>query len=505
MDLRQSLIIEALGKPVEEGCVCEAPRVRAEQIAKQVFAMAKANGNPFLNINHKQWAKKWLASDEFVLTEINAASVAIPMAPKNPNKVFTNILASATSLPPIVVDLNKRGIGRAPGSGYIPPVIVVDGKHRATAININGRETIKAWVGVKALDQVSPSRVEIKASARKPQPQSRLDTTARLYAGMGGTPVPRQDTGDGGAKPSMPMPGVKATGPAMEPVTKGQSPEVMSGGPGSGRRPGGGSMKDKRIRYLKDQLKKSDSQILNPRRSQTDNDYLKREGLADTPTGKWFKKQLISNAGGGTGGTGGMGNMTSGPTPKIMGGGPGSGRRKELESLQRQAEDSAHQSSDPIERARWQRKAEEHQRAINRLQSDASDTKSVVDPSDESYPPEPSDQKQGMKYTMPQTSTRKCQNNDTKSESFDPSDSSSESQSPGSGVGPRQKPNRGASRSDLSNVLGCNEPMKMKAGKVGTIKTVAPPGFSEATMHKLKRKHGVENAFKIAWSQHNKG
>jgi hypothetical protein len=34
---------------------------------------------------------------------------------------------------------------------------------------------------------------------------------------------------------------------------------------------------------------------------------------------------------------------------------------------------------------------------------------------------------------------------------------------------------------------------------------VAPPGFSEATMHALKAKHGVESAFKIAWSAYEKG
>lgn len=33
---------------------------------------------------------------------------------------------------------------------------------------------------------------------------------------------------------------------------------------------------------------------------------------------------------------------------------------------------------------------------------------------------------------------------------------------------------------------------------------VAPPGFSEAAMHKLKAKYGVESAFKIAWAAHNK-
>lgn len=451
MDLRQSLIIEALGKPVAEGCVCEAPRVRAEQIAKQVFAMAKQNGSPFLNIDHKQWAKKWLASDEFVLTEIDASSVAIPMAPKNTNKVFTNIMASATSLPPVVVDLNKRGIGRAPGSGYIPPVIVVDGKHRATAININGRETIKAWVGVKALDKVTKASIDFKPTLRKPLPQSKIDTVSQLYSM--GAPVPAQDRADeNGSSPKTVMPGVKATGPAMEPVTKGQSGEVMGGGPGSGRRPGGrnwGKQTDieKKTANLNPEISdrlRQKSRLPNDEERQAARMSNPRprpaQGTNGRPYDPGWKTGIKGHAGGGTGGPGGM---TSGPTPKILG--------------------------------------------------DASDTSSVIDPSDENYPPEASDTKQGMKYKQAQTSTSKCQNNDltgkvTKTEGFRPSNQ-------GNGAGPMLKPNHGASRSDLSKVM---------AGKVGNIKTVAPPGFSEATMHKLKRQHGVKNAFKIAWSQHNK-
>lgn len=38
----------------------------------------------------------------------------------------------------------------------------------------------------------------------------------------------------------------------------------------------------------------------------------------------------------------------------------------------------------------------------------------------------------------------------------------------------------------------------------GHLSKKAPPGFSEETMHKLKAKHGVESAFKIAWAAHNK-
>lgn len=38
----------------------------------------------------------------------------------------------------------------------------------------------------------------------------------------------------------------------------------------------------------------------------------------------------------------------------------------------------------------------------------------------------------------------------------------------------------------------------------GTVVKSAPPGWSEETMHKLKRKHGVESAFKIAWAAYKK-
>lgn len=40
--------------------------------------------------------------------------------------------------------------------------------------------------------------------------------------------------------------------------------------------------------------------------------------------------------------------------------------------------------------------------------------------------------------------------------------------------------------------------------KRSDLSKVAPPEFSEGDMHKLKAKHGVESAFKIAWAAHNK-
>ena len=151
MNLEQSLHAQALNSPNTEECLCEKARVSAEQMARRVFAAARAHGHPYENTTVEQWARKWLASDEFVLMEIDAAAVAIPLAPKNPQTVIKHMLNAAGELPPVVVDLNKRKIGRTPTSGYIPPVIVLDGKHRHMADVMNGHARVRAWVGVREI------------------------------------------------------------------------------------------------------------------------------------------------------------------------------------------------------------------------------------------------------------------------------------------------------------------------------------------------------------------
>lgn len=382
MNLEQALATEALNTPVKrEDCPCEKTRISASQMAKQVFAMAEEKGTPFLHQTPQGWARKWLASPEFVLIDIPASAAAVPLTPKNPNQVLRNIRATADSKPPIVVDLNKRGIGSTPGGTFVPEVIVIDGKHRHTAAMMQGCGSVQAWVGVKALKYVLKGARTIEAASvparQVVKARSVVSSEAVLYAGA----VPAQDraTEDGSA-PHMPMPGVKATGPAMKPFTKGQKPIAAAGA-------GGGT--------------------------------------------------------GGTGGTGGMGNMTSGPMPKVN------------------AEDNVEQVKefgDPLK--------------AKGLKADASDTDSVVDPSDEGYPPDPSDKKAGMQYPLPQTSTGKCQCNDKPCKHTKGKNKfgNASKDAPGTGVGPQQKPNAGATRSDLQKVMGCND--KMKAGRIpGTIRT----------------------------------
>jgi hypothetical protein len=79
----------------------------------------------------------------------------------------------------------------------------------------------------------------------------------------------------------------------------------------------------------------------------------------------------------------------------------------------------------------------------------------------------------------------------------------------GTGTGPTLGKNTGATRSEMSRAAGkvpnVGELSVKGSGKmVRRIYTKSPPGFSEETMHKLKRKHGETSAFKIAWSQYEK-
>jgi hypothetical protein len=48
------------------------------------------------------------------------------------------------------------------------------------------------------------------------------------------------------------------------------------------------------------------------------------------------------------------------------------------------------------------------------------------------------------------------------------------------------------------------QPAEVQKSEPEDLAKTAPPGFSEETMHELKRKYGEESAFKIAWAAHKK-
>jgi hypothetical protein len=218
----------------------------AKETAEMVFELSAAVGEPYRDAVPEVWASRWLVSKKFVLVDIDPRQVAVPYANKiSRSKVMATMQASVDSMPPIVVDLNVQKIGRS-GTGYIPSLIVVDGKNRHRAQMLCGRDRISAWVGEKALVEL-----QARAAVRKHfvidrtdnpgRSLSKIEIEAALMAPSGGSPVSvaRQDTGDGGSRPvGSPHTPVR-TGPAM-PVHMPMRSAGGGGGASSGGGPGGG-------------------------------------------------------------------------------------------------------------------------------------------------------------------------------------------------------------------------------------------------------------------------
>jgi len=119
------------------------------QVAKRVYTLAASGGFPYTGMSCQKWAKKWLSSDTFRLMEIDINAAASPHLPRNPERVAFRLLCSQDSMDPIVVDVNKQKTGKS-HLGYVPDIVVLDGKHRKQAQMLQGRTRILAWVGCKA-------------------------------------------------------------------------------------------------------------------------------------------------------------------------------------------------------------------------------------------------------------------------------------------------------------------------------------------------------------------
>lgn len=175
-------------------------------VARRVFEVSAMADQPYVNIKPEEWAQRWLTSQTFVLAEIAPHHVAVPYANRiNRSKVQATLQCSAEEIEPIVIDINKQGIGST-NSGYIPKVIVVDGKHRHRAQVLRGKDRIMAWVGDLAMAELqkrnNPKQFVIKAAANPfPEKRSKLSSFAEMFCAVTG-PVVRQDTGDGGSRPT---------------------------------------------------------------------------------------------------------------------------------------------------------------------------------------------------------------------------------------------------------------------------------------------------------------
>lgn len=121
----------------------------AIELAKDIFAEAEERDQPFLYHTPESWAQKWLPSKRFRLLRLPLNAAAMPCEPKGDNLVLKKIHAMETK--PIVVDYNQNKVGKSM-HGFVPQVIVIDGKHRFKAAALRGETHIMAWVGELAVE-----------------------------------------------------------------------------------------------------------------------------------------------------------------------------------------------------------------------------------------------------------------------------------------------------------------------------------------------------------------
>src|SRR5438445_546989 len=166
MNLDQAMSLQMLRTP--NRATETRGQMTAVQMARHIFRISAQAGTPYRNITPEQWAQTWLDSERFVLMEVEADKVALPRVPMNEKTLTRDLYAAQDSLEPIVVDTNKQQIGRSP-AGFVPRVIAVDGQHRYRAQRLQGRETLMAWVGEKAVEL-------FRSSIRNPYPNGKTLT-----------------------------------------------------------------------------------------------------------------------------------------------------------------------------------------------------------------------------------------------------------------------------------------------------------------------------------------
>src|ERR1035438_10076661 len=83
--------------------------------------------------------REGFASRDFTLCEVAIGRLAV--VEKRDLLASTEMVSA-----PIVVDVNKRRVGRAP-TGFVPKVVVIEGTSRLAAARKSGALTVLAWVG----------------------------------------------------------------------------------------------------------------------------------------------------------------------------------------------------------------------------------------------------------------------------------------------------------------------------------------------------------------------
>jgi hypothetical protein len=138
------------------------------ELAEELFAEAEERGQPFLYHSPESWRKKWLTSRTFRLMKIPLNSVALPCEPKGRNLVLKKIHAREEK--PILVEYNKNRIGSS-RYGYVPEVVVIDGKHRYEAAVLRGDTHILAFVGELAAEVMAVGGGAVGGGGGGPAPE----------------------------------------------------------------------------------------------------------------------------------------------------------------------------------------------------------------------------------------------------------------------------------------------------------------------------------------------
>ena len=479
MNLEQATALSNLRRPET---VVIPQRISNVKAAGKVLERCARNGYPYKHfpVNTKgatNWARKFLDSKEFVLMRIDINAVASPREPRDPKRVAHYLKCNAAEFDPILVDVNKRREGKTL-HGYCPEVIVIDGKHRRKAMLAQGHAKIMAWVGVKALKKIKPSKV-MAASSLYDMELPKVDGTPiaaafDLFAATVPTfhpPAIRQDTGAGGSRPKDHLHGKKNG-------KNGKEDEVCACGArstGSLEEPSGSDTKvppdssdDGSFVEASDRLK------WNP-----DKPQIYPSGAKPGDANR-FSSPVYESPGSGVGPrVKNTGAHNSEMTRNMHAGGPGSGRHPEFGAM--------------VKHARSQGFSRPYKTASNYNKQGVGTPSHTVgmDKGDQDHSLSIHEKTGEWNLTPLGRGTK-------------------------SGIGlaslqqAMAKHSKHLQAGKTIKKIWTKDKKKMKARMNPMshldpdIYAEAPPGFSEDTMHSLKRKHGTESAFKIAWSTYNK-
>jgi hypothetical protein len=157
MNINDTFVLETLRAQAKESP--DAKVLDRREMAREIIHIAKSEGRRFED-TLDSFEDRYLSSKRFTLCEVFLNRVANPMAFLDTNRV-QNIMAQASHEPhPIVIDFNKRNIGRLEKIDYTPRAVVVDGREKFAAASLRGETKVIAWVGSAVFDSVHACKMD---------------------------------------------------------------------------------------------------------------------------------------------------------------------------------------------------------------------------------------------------------------------------------------------------------------------------------------------------------